>query len=91
MTVLVGIACFFLIHDYPSSARFLSEQERTYVVRRLQTDSQFSAGGEQLRWRDARKSLTEWKTWVGALVVIGQSFSKNENIGGPKTGGPKTN
>ncbi|KAL5513375.1 hypothetical protein ACEPAH_3774 [Sanghuangporus vaninii] len=71
ITLLVAFASFFFIQDYPATARFLSEEERAFVIRRLQTDDQFSAAGEQLRWRCVWQALTDWKTWIGATVTIG--------------------
>ncbi|OCB87630.1 hypothetical protein A7U60_g5154 [Sanghuangporus baumii] len=70
ITLLVAFASFFFIQDYPATARFLSEEERAFVIRRLQTDDQFSAAGEQLRWRYVWQALTDWKTWMGATVTI---------------------
>ncbi|KAL5531264.1 hypothetical protein ACEPAG_4141 [Sanghuangporus baumii] len=71
ITVLVALASFFFIQDYPATARFLSEEERAFVICRLQTDDQFSAAGEQLRWQYVWQALTDWKTWIGATVTIG--------------------
>ena len=72
VTVVAGASSYFIIQDFPNSARFLSEDERAFVIRRLQTDDQFSAGGEKLRWRDIRKSLMDYKTWLGAMAITGQ-------------------
>ncbi len=41
ITVVAGIASFWIIQDFPDTAKFLSEEERTVVVRRLQGDDQF--------------------------------------------------
>ena len=62
-TVLAGVASFWIIQDFPDTARFLTEAERTVVVRRLQGDDQFSAAGEKLRFKYIKESLTDWKTW----------------------------
>lgn len=64
--MIAGAASFFIIQDFPDTARFLSERERAFVIHRLQADDQFSAGGEQLRWRYIFKSILDWKTWVGS-------------------------
>ncbi|EJC99323.1 MFS general substrate transporter [Fomitiporia mediterranea MF3/22] len=61
-TIIVASASFFIIQDYPPRARFLSEQERVYVVRRLGTDDKVSVSNEQQRWRDVRSAFTDWKT-----------------------------
>ena len=65
-TVVAGALSFFIIQDFPDTAKFLTEAERTFVVRRLQSDDQFSAGGESLKWHYIWKSLLDWKTWIGS-------------------------
>jgi len=71
VTIIAGIASFFIIQDFPADAKFLTEEERAFVVRRLQEDAQFSAGGETLRWHYIKESLLDWKTWLGMLVLAG--------------------
>lgn len=58
---------FWIIQDFPDTARFLSEEERTLVVRRLQGDDQFSAAGEKLRMKYIWQSLLDWKTWLASM------------------------
>ncbi|KAJ3993883.1 MFS general substrate transporter [Lentinula boryana] len=70
-TVIAGALSFFIIQDFPDTAKFLSEAERTVVVRRLQGDDQFSAAGEKLRMKYIIKSILDWKTWVGMVVYVG--------------------
>jgi len=66
-TVVAGVLSFWIVQDFPDSAKFLTEAERTVVVRRLQNDDQFSAAGENLRWKYIFQSLLDWKTWVGSM------------------------
>ena len=66
LTVLAGVASFWIIQDFPDTAKFLSEAERTVVIRRLQDDDQYSAGGEELRWKYIWQSIFDWKTWLGS-------------------------
>ena len=66
-TVLAGAASFWIIQDFPDTAKFLSEAERTFVIRRLQGDDQFSAAGEQLEMKYIYKSLLDRKTWIGSM------------------------
>ncbi|KAG7445008.1 MFS general substrate transporter [Guyanagaster necrorhizus] len=70
-TVVAGFASFWIIQDFPDTAKFLSEEERTVVVRRLQGDDQFSAAGEKLRMKYIMQSLLDWKTWVGIVIYMG--------------------
>ncbi|KAI0043574.1 MFS general substrate transporter [Auriscalpium vulgare] len=73
-TVIAGAVSFFVIQDFPDTAHFLSEPERTVVIRRLQQDDQFSAAGENLKVRNIWKSLTDWKTWIGMFVYVGSDM-----------------
>ena len=65
-TFLAGAASFWIIQDFPDTAKFLTEAERTVVIRRLQVDDQFSAAGESFKMRYILKSFVDWKTWVAS-------------------------
>ena len=63
---MAGAFSFFIIQDFPDTAKFLTEPERAFVIRRLQEDDQFSAAGESLQWKYIFDSLLDWKTWLGS-------------------------
>lgn len=69
-TVLAGVLSFWVIQDFPDTAKFLTEEERVVIIRRLQSDDQFSAAGERLRWKWIWKSVFDWKTWVGSECLL---------------------
>lgn len=71
LTVIAGVASFWIIQDFPDTAKFLTEEERTVVIRRLQEDDQFSAAGEKLKWKYIFQSLLDWKTWLGSKFKDG--------------------
>lgn len=71
ITVIAGFASFWIIQDFPDTAKFLTEEERTVVIRRLQKDDQYSAAGETLKLKYIWQSLLDWKTWVGMLLYMG--------------------
>lgn len=74
-TVLAGAASFWIIQDFPDNAKFLTEVERTAVIRRLQGDDQFSAAGEDFKMKYIIMALKDWKTWLGS------EFSINKGTG----------
>ncbi|CCH41390.1 putative membrane protein [Wickerhamomyces ciferrii] len=39
LTVIVAVASFFLMYDFPETANFLTERERSFVIHRLKYDS----------------------------------------------------
>ena len=67
---MAGAVSFWIIQDFPDTAKFLTEKERAFVIRRLQEDDQFSAAGEKLKWKFVRDSLTDWKTWMGSECLF---------------------
>ncbi|KAF8553585.1 MFS general substrate transporter [Imleria badia] len=73
-TVIAGALSFWIIVDFPDEATFLTEAERTVVIRRLEGDDQFSAGGERLQWRNIVASLTDWKTYLYIVVYSGSDM-----------------
>ena len=63
-TVVAGFLSFWIIQDFPDSAKFLNDVERTVVIRRLQSDDQHSAAGEKLQVKNILQSLSDWKTYL---------------------------
>ncbi|KZW00023.1 MFS general substrate transporter [Exidia glandulosa HHB12029] len=70
-TILAGIASFWLVQDFPDTAKFLTETERVFVIRRLQEDDQFSAAGEKLSMKYIWAAVFDLKTWIGMLCYAG--------------------
>ncbi|KAH0590875.1 hypothetical protein H2248_000992 [Termitomyces sp. 'cryptogamus'] len=71
VTIIVAPISYWIIQDFPDTAKFLTEEERDFVIRRLQEDMQFSAGGEKFRMSYVYQSLTDWKTWVAMGIYMG--------------------
>ena len=71
VTVLVGIASVWFVHDFPDDATFLSEQDRARVIRRLKVDQQSSAEHEEFKMSYVWLALKDYKTWLGMLIYMG--------------------
>jgi MFS family permease len=70
-TVIVGVLSYWMVHDFPDEARFLKEDQRARVIRRLKEDKQHSAEHETFRMTYALQSLRDWKTYAFAIVYMG--------------------
>ena len=64
VTVVVGFLSFWIVQDFPDSAKFLTPDERDVIIRRLEIDDQFSARGEILKVKNIWQSLSNWKTYL---------------------------
>ena len=70
-TVLVGIASFWMVFDFPDEAHFLSDVDRQRVIRRLKADQQSSAEHEEFKMEYFWASIKDWKTWLYAVIYMG--------------------
>ena len=68
-TVVAGFLSYWIIQDFPDTAKFLTNAEHTVVIRRLQSDGQRSAVGEKLKIKYILQSLTDWKTYLTSKNV----------------------
>ncbi|KAI9739569.1 MAG: hypothetical protein M1834_006287 [Cirrosporium novae-zelandiae] len=70
-TLIIGVFSFWLVHDFPDDARFLSNDDRLRVIRRLKMDKQSSAEHEKFRMAYFWASVKDWKTYTGMLIYMG--------------------
>ncbi|KAI9368611.1 major facilitator superfamily domain-containing protein [Aspergillus egyptiacus] len=75
VTIVVGVISFWMVHDFPDEARFLSDDDRKRVLRRLATDQQASAVHEDFKMKYFWSSLKDWKTYTGMLIYMGADGS----------------
>jgi hypothetical protein len=80
VTVVVGSLSFGIMQDFPDGAKFLTEVERTVVIRRLQRDDQYSAGGEKLKMKYIGQSLSDWKTYLTSKQDLSLFNLFNQNF-----------
>ncbi|KAH8994728.1 MFS general substrate transporter [Lactarius hatsudake] len=64
-TVAFAFLAYFLIHDFPETATFLTEEERQFVIRTLEDDSKGQA--THLSAKFVWQALADWKTYVQAV------------------------
>ncbi|TVY84267.1 putative transporter, partial [Lachnellula suecica] len=70
-TVLAGALSFWLIHDFPDTATFLTDQDRARVHRRLKLDQQSSAEHEEFKMSYLWTAIKDWKMYMGMVIYMG--------------------
>ena len=70
-TVLIGLVSFWMVHDFPDDATFLSDADRARVIRRLKFDQQSSAEHEQFKMQYFWAAVKDYKTWLLCIVYMG--------------------
>ncbi|KAH8904692.1 MFS general substrate transporter [Coniochaeta sp. PMI_546] len=79
VTVLVALLAFFVLHDFPETATFLTEEERAFVVYRLKFQGQAEgkpggqrvAQAEEFKWKYVGQAFKDWQIWVNIFVYWG--------------------
>jgi MFS family permease len=69
ITFVVAIIAYFVMNDYPSTAKFLNEYERKEVVRRLHADR--NALSDEWDMKFFWAAVKDWKIWVHMFITIG--------------------
>ncbi|OMH84204.1 putative transporter [Zancudomyces culisetae] len=72
LTLLVGIASIFMIQDYPEQVKFLTEEERALIVKRLNA-SQGSAAKSRISIKSIIETLLDWRVWAFALLNMSRN------------------
>lgn len=71
LTILIGFISFWMVHDFPDEATFLSTEDRARVIRRLKLDKQASASHESFSKEYFFQALRDWKMWLGMVIYMG--------------------
>ena len=69
VTVFVALAAYWVMHDYPDTARFLTAEEKHEVQRRLEEDR--SALADEFDLKYVKHAFSDWKIWVHMVITIG--------------------
>ncbi|KAK3938031.1 putative high-affinity nicotinic acid transporter protein [Diplogelasinospora grovesii] len=69
LTILIAGVAFKFMSDYPVTAKFLTEEERTEVTARLKLDRSSLADEYNMAFFWA--AIKDWKIWVHMFITIG--------------------
>lgn len=75
-TVAVAIAAYWLLYDFPETAKFLTPEERAWVVHRLKYQGSKGSGhmvaeSEHFEWKYVKEAFTDWQIYVGLWMYWG--------------------
>ncbi|EKM77200.1 hypothetical protein AGABI1DRAFT_62224 [Agaricus bisporus var. burnettii JB137-S8] len=77
-TVVVGFCAFFLLVDFPATSKFLTPDERSYVIWRksksprysLQYDNSSVGEEEHFEMRHFWAVISDWQLWLHILIYM---------------------
>ncbi|KAH9896304.1 major facilitator superfamily domain-containing protein [Xylariomycetidae sp. FL2044] len=68
-TFFVGTLAFYVMNDYPATAKCLNSNERAEVLRRLEDDQ--SSLSDEFDIKYFWEAVKDWKIWIHMLISIG--------------------
>jgi MFS family permease len=71
LTVVVSIAFFFLLPDFPEDVKWLSEDEKAFVSARLRVDQGRAVQDRNIKLRDVGRIFKDYKVIVGGFMYFG--------------------
>lgn len=72
-TVLIGILAFFCITDFPREAKWLTPEERIFVLNKIKNDE---SRGVPVTTKDVFAFLGTAKAWFGAIMYFCESIRR---------------
>ncbi|KAG8624752.1 hypothetical protein KVT40_007819 [Elsinoe batatas] len=69
ITFAVAILAFFVMSDYPATAKFLTSDEKKEIVRRLKQDR--SSLSDEFDMKFFWAAIKDWKIWCHMFITIG--------------------
>lgn len=69
LTVVVAVASFWVMYDYPQTAKFLSPAEKAVIHARLTKDN--SGCSQEFKMRYCWDAFSDWKVWCSAIMFHG--------------------
>ncbi|PVU88192.1 hypothetical protein BB561_005967 [Smittium simulii] len=70
ITLVICMASYFIIQDYPDQAKFFTKEEHELVVRRLRAD-QGMASQAKVTFKETLEILLDWKIWAFSQIYFG--------------------
>ncbi|KAI1131533.1 MFS general substrate transporter [Nemania abortiva] len=71
ITAVLGILFFFIFPVFPEQAKWLTEEERTYVKARLKADQGNNAAERKITFSDVITVLKDHRVWLGGFMYLG--------------------
>lgn len=68
-TIVIGIAAYFLVSDFPEDAKWLTEEERAFVMTRAAADK---ADGEEITFKKVLLFFTNVKHLLAGIIYFGK-------------------
>ncbi|CAD0114688.1 unnamed protein product [Aureobasidium uvarum] len=71
LTCVVSASFFFVLPDFPEDSKWLTEEERTFVINRLRSEQGASAVERKMGIKDVGNVFKDYKVFLGGFMYFG--------------------
>lgn len=68
--VILGIVTYFYLTNKPEEAKWLSKEEKTWLIEELRKDKEEHEGKKEVQNKDHKKALADKKVWHLAIIYF---------------------
>jgi hypothetical protein len=76
--VIMSFTLYFLLPDKPESAKFLTKEEREFVINRIALGTGSGHGrvtnADKIGWKHIKVAFSDWKVWAAIIPFWGCSI-----------------
>jgi hypothetical protein len=76
MTILVAVCAIFVLPDFPHNTRWLTPEERTLAISRLEEDN-FGKIEKQTAMQGLWDAVSDWKVWWFSVAFMFQYIAQS--------------
>lgn len=71
LTCVVSFTFYFLLPDFPEDSKWLSGDEKAFVINRLRAEQGSSAAERKMGAKDVANVFKDFKIWIGGFMYFG--------------------
>ncbi|CAG8960421.1 hypothetical protein HYFRA_00008139 [Hymenoscyphus fraxineus] len=62
--IFLGVAAYFVFPNSPDVAKFLSAEERAFLVEAKMREVGQTTSGQEFHWKDVKEGVRDWQIWL---------------------------
>lgn len=70
-SVILGICCWIFLPNDPDSAKFLTSDDRLFMIMRRERDVGQTASAQKFHWADVKEGALDWRVWTFCISQFG--------------------
>ncbi|GJN71068.1 hypothetical protein PLIIFM63780_002341 [Purpureocillium lilacinum] len=78
-TIVIAICMYIFLPDGPATAKFLTQEEKRFIITRLETETGSGEGrttnSDKLTVRQVMEALKEWRIYVAVVIYWGNTVA----------------